>query len=94
MKSIKKIALLTFSITAAATTSCYAEEPLCHHCEDIREYNAANHQNFEYYDEYVKSKNPRKDETYDKSQGAERNTQAPKGNANSLPAANGSKAKK
>lgn len=95
MKSMKKIVLTTFYITAATTSSIFAEEPVCHHCEDIREYNAANHQNFEYYDEYLKSNNPRKDDTFDqsKSQGAERNSPVPKGNANSKPATNGSKPK-
>lgn len=93
MISMKKIALVAFSFAAAGATSCFAEEPVCHHCEDIREYNAANHQNFEYYDDYLKSSNPHKDDNYDKSQSqvAERNTAAPKGNTNSKPAPNGSK---
>lgn len=36
--------------------SLSAEEPVCHHCEDIREYNAKYHENFEYYGDYLKTK--------------------------------------
>lgn len=32
-----------------------AEEPVCHHCEEIREYNAKYHHNYEYYEDYLKA---------------------------------------
>ncbi|HEV8051721.1 MAG TPA: hypothetical protein VGP47_04435 [Parachlamydiaceae bacterium] len=73
---MKKISLAVFCFSAAATTSCFAEEPVCHHCEDIREYNAEHHQNFEYYDQYLKSNNPAKDNNFDKAQSGTTNKNA------------------
>lgn len=29
-------------------------EPVCHHCEEIRLYNAEHHKNYEYYEDYLK----------------------------------------
>ena len=31
------------------------EGPVCHHCEEIRLYNAEHHHNYEYYEDYLKS---------------------------------------
>jgi hypothetical protein len=38
----------------------HATGSVCHHCEDIREYNAKFHQNFEYYEDYLKSQSGEK----------------------------------
>lgn len=49
---------LSFVVVAVCNSvNVYSEtiEPVCHHCEEIREYNAKYHQNFEYYDDYLKS---------------------------------------
>lgn len=29
-----------------------SEAPVCHHCEEIRLYNAAHHKNYEYFEDY------------------------------------------
>lgn len=50
---MKKFAAALLGLTAAAFL--HAEEPVCHHCEEIREYNAAHHQNYEYYEDYLKT---------------------------------------
>lgn len=42
-------------ILTSATFQVYADGPVCHHCEEIRLYNKEHHQNFEYYDDYLKS---------------------------------------
>lgn len=48
-----KIYLMLAGLFATTTSLSYAED-ICHHCEDIREYNAKHHENFEYYDDYLK----------------------------------------
>ena len=55
MKSIKKLSLVTLSLSILATLSLNGDETVCHRCEEIREYNAEHHQNFEYYDDYLKT---------------------------------------
>lgn len=55
MISLKKASLSALSLLTLATLSLNGDEPVCHHCEEIREYNAKYHENFEYYDEYVKT---------------------------------------
>lgn len=55
MLSLKKLSLVVFSLSAISTFSVYGDEPVCHRCEEIREYNAEHHHNFEYYDEYLKT---------------------------------------
>lgn len=54
-------------LSVVATVICstvivysHAEGAVCHHCEDIREYNAKYHQNYEYYDDYLKSQSGEK----------------------------------
>lgn len=54
--SSMKICCAVFILTGTGLFSLSAEEPVCHHCEDIREYNAKYHENFEYYDDYLKTK--------------------------------------
>lgn len=57
MISIRILGLFVLSLLASAAMS-YGEEPVCHHCEEIREYNAKYHENFEYYDDYRKKEEP------------------------------------
>jgi hypothetical protein len=38
-----------------AIFSLNADEPVCHRCEEIREYNAKYHVNYEYYEDYLKA---------------------------------------
>lgn len=54
MKSIYSIVLVG-ALTTLTPPSSYADEPVCHRCEEIREYNKTHHQNFEYYEDYLKS---------------------------------------
>lgn len=64
---MKKIILAVFICMNTVTFSLKADEPVCHHCEDIREYNAKYHENFEYYDDYLKAhKEPTKQPTKQK----------------------------
>ena len=42
------------SILVLTAFSLSSAEPVCHRCEEIREYNAEHHENFEYYDDYKK----------------------------------------
>jgi len=46
----------------AAVDLLQAKEQVCLHCEEIREYNAKHHENFEYYETYLESLNAKKDE--------------------------------
>lgn len=39
-----------------------AQEAVCHRCEEVREYNAEHHKNFEYFEDYVKSDDFDKDD--------------------------------
>jgi hypothetical protein len=55
MRSFKKASLVIFSVAGLTTFTAHGDEPVCHRCEEIREYNAKHHENFEYYDEYVKT---------------------------------------
>lgn len=41
--------ILTFA------TSAQAEPPVCHRCEEIREYNKEHHKNYKYYEDYLKA---------------------------------------
>lgn len=54
MISLKQAFLIAFSLSCVALT-LNGDEPVCHRCEEIREYNAKYHENFEYYDEYLKN---------------------------------------
>ena len=53
MKSLCMTAALAAAILAAQAVT--AKERTCHRCEEVREYNAEHHKNFEYYDEYADS---------------------------------------
>lgn len=55
MLSLKKIPFLALVPLSFTTLFLDGEEPVCHRCEEIREYNAKYHQNFEYYDDYQKT---------------------------------------
>lgn len=50
---MKNINSMLFLMLGAVSLN--AEEPVCHHCEEIREYNAKYHKNYEYYDDYLKA---------------------------------------
>lgn len=52
---MKNMDLALIVVFTALTFSLKAGEPVCHHCEEIREYNAKHHENFEYYEDYLKS---------------------------------------
>jgi hypothetical protein len=54
MMKIRAFSLYVFCLFGAAAPSFAEEAPVCHRCEEIREYNAKYHENFEYYDDYVK----------------------------------------
>ena len=54
MITIRAFSLYVLCLLGAAAPSFAGEEPVCHHCEEIREYNAKYHENFEYYDDYLK----------------------------------------
>lgn len=49
---MRYIALALLSISS--TLNLFADEAVCPRCEEIREYNAAHHQNYEYYEDYLK----------------------------------------
>lgn len=55
MKSIKFFKLSVAAFSTMTIISLNSNEPVCHRCEEIREYNAEHHQNFDYYDDYLKS---------------------------------------
>jgi len=55
MKSVTKMTLMALNLCVLSVFFSWAEDPVCHHCEEIREYNAAHHENYEYYDQYLKS---------------------------------------
>ena len=57
MKSIKKSGLIFTAFSMQAIFAINSAESVCHRCEEIREYNAEHHENFEYYDDYLTSKN-------------------------------------
>jgi hypothetical protein len=47
---------LTLFLGVLSIFSLNADEgPVCHHCEEIRLYNAKHHHNYEYYEDYLKS---------------------------------------
>ena len=54
MKSVKIFNSFISSVLVLTAFSLSSAEPVCHRCEEIREYNAEHHENFEYYDDYVK----------------------------------------
>lgn len=59
MHPMKKTVQLAYAATFAALMAIpalQAEDGICHRCEVIRENNKS-HQNFEYYDDYLKSQN-------------------------------------
>jgi hypothetical protein len=37
------------------TMGISADAPVCHHCEEIRLYNAEHHKNYEYFEDYLKT---------------------------------------
>lgn len=69
MKLMKNLSMGLLSLSGISLFSLNGQEAVCHRCEEIREYNAENHQNFDYYDDYLKANN-----------GA-RNSKAPNGSA-------------
>jgi hypothetical protein len=57
MKIIISVILLNAACILTIGTSSFADEPVCHKCEKIREYNAAHPENnYFWYDDYVKDK--------------------------------------
>jgi len=54
MKNIKKITLTALSLLLAQVAPVAAESS-CPRCDDIRAENAACHQNYEYYEDYLES---------------------------------------
>lgn len=53
--SKKTVLFAILSLSGITAFSVSSEEAICHRCEEIREYNAEHHQNFEYYDEYLRA---------------------------------------
>jgi len=75
MGSIKRMGAAALSFCVISVFTLQADEPICHHCEEIREYNAAHHENYEYYDQYLKA-NPAQNSSFKGSPVAERNVNA------------------
>ena len=63
MWSLKRMSFIAFTLSAISMRLLYSEEPVCHRCEEIREYNAEHHHNFEYYDEFLTAEGEKKQET-------------------------------
>jgi hypothetical protein len=63
MGLMKKGSLVALCALGIRLFSLNGEEPICHHCEEIREYNAEHHQNFEYFDDYLKGSQSESDES-------------------------------
>lgn len=56
---MKKTLIFGFvCLTVFSFANAVAEEKVCHRCEQIREYNKDHHQNYEYYEDYLKQGRP------------------------------------
>jgi hypothetical protein len=82
MKAKYQILLTIAALASASTLS--AKDKVCHHCEEIREYNAAHHHDYEYFDDYAKSDDFGKDDdnpflTKDETKPASKTTTLDKG---------------
>ena len=60
MKSIFSVFGIAAAIVSVQTVS--SNEAVCHRCEEVREYNAAHHKNYEYFEDYAKSDDFDKDD--------------------------------
>lgn len=80
MDSLKTIRVLSAAFFVATAFASYAEEPVCHHCEEIREYNAKYHENYEYYEDYLSSQKGGK-ATDTKVNGSDESSKKPRANS-------------
>lgn len=54
MKQTSRITVSIIMISFAGASFLHSGDGICHRCEEIREYNKTHHQNYEYYEDYLR----------------------------------------